>query len=247
MPRLLWCLNEEVDYYEWEIDGRTYNRYSTGQIYDHLRIQGAYVPWFQTVWNKGGVPRHCFLSRLFVLNRCPTRDRILGWGLSTSPGCLLCNQASETRDHLFFQMHLHLRVNGVLWIGAVGFNLSDHGAGSWNSIKLLTDLLASVLVLVLVWKKQQTSSNHLLLLPFLNPQDRQADQGQNPLPSCCQPYFRFYHDAAMAKLTSSIFNSPSIITGTSSVLRYFICSIWTFGLTMIPDSALLLGWAAELT
>lgn len=59
-------------------------------------------PWFNTVWNKGGIPRHSFLSWLFVLNRCPTKDRTIRWGHQTSPTCLLCNQSDESRDHLFF-------------------------------------------------------------------------------------------------------------------------------------------------
>ena len=38
-----------------------------------------------------------------MLNRCPTRDRIIGWGLiTTSPLCLLCNLEPESRNHLFF-------------------------------------------------------------------------------------------------------------------------------------------------
>lgn len=49
------------------------------------------------------MPRHSFLSWLFVLDRCPTRDRIIGWGLTTSPVCLLCNHSNESRNHLFFE------------------------------------------------------------------------------------------------------------------------------------------------
>ncbi|KAJ4881601.1 Reverse transcriptase zinc-binding domain protein [Raphanus sativus] len=37
-----------------------------------------------------------------VLNRCPTRDRILQWGLSTDGNCLLCNAAPESRDHIYY-------------------------------------------------------------------------------------------------------------------------------------------------
>lgn len=96
-------LNDEEDYYEWEIDGKVEKAYSIGTVYHNLREQGACVPWFLTIWNKGGIPRHSFLAWLFVLNRCPTRDRIRGWGLVTSPLCLLCNVAPESRDHLYFE------------------------------------------------------------------------------------------------------------------------------------------------
>lgn len=54
------------------------------------------------MWITGGIPKHSFLCWLFILNRCPTRDRLLSWGLQTAPTCLLCNSAAESRDHLFF-------------------------------------------------------------------------------------------------------------------------------------------------
>lgn len=95
-------LNDSEDFYEWEIDGRKSFKYSTRLVYEKLCDNGILVPWFYSVWNKGGIPRHSFLAWLFVLNRCPTKDRILSWGLQTSPNCLLCNQATESRDHLFF-------------------------------------------------------------------------------------------------------------------------------------------------
>ena len=39
---------------------------------------------------------------MFVLNRCPTRDRLLSWGLQTDPLCLLCNLLPESRNHIYF-------------------------------------------------------------------------------------------------------------------------------------------------
>ncbi|XP_013633247.1 PREDICTED: uncharacterized protein LOC106338931 [Brassica oleracea var. oleracea] len=51
-------LNDNEDYYEWEIDGKISSRYSAGTIYEKLCVEGVYVPWFAMVWNKGGIPRH---------------------------------------------------------------------------------------------------------------------------------------------------------------------------------------------
>ncbi|KAL1219704.1 hypothetical protein V5N11_032351 [Cardamine amara subsp. amara] len=73
-----------------------------GEVYNKLKGPGVDVPWGNIVWNKGGIPKHNFLTWLFVLNRCPTRDRFLGWGLPTASDCLLCNTMPESRDHLFF-------------------------------------------------------------------------------------------------------------------------------------------------
>ncbi|WZZ07224.1 hypothetical protein YC2023_093145 [Brassica napus] len=96
-------LNEEEDTYVWEIEGKHSSRYSIGQVYSHLMQHGPSVPWHQTVWNKGGIPRQSFLSWLLVLDRCPTRDRLISWGLATSTLCLLCNVQPESRNHLFFE------------------------------------------------------------------------------------------------------------------------------------------------
>ncbi|XP_018487855.1 uncharacterized protein LOC108858426 [Raphanus sativus] len=38
-----------------------------------------------------------------VLNRCPTKDRLLNWGLQTDALCVLCRAYDESKDHLFFQ------------------------------------------------------------------------------------------------------------------------------------------------
>ncbi|CAA7047417.1 unnamed protein product [Microthlaspi erraticum] len=95
-------LTDQEDYYEWEIDGTVSGKYSMGLVYQELRQEQEVVPWGKIVWNRGGIPKHNFLVWLFVMNRCPTRDRILGWGLQTDPHCLLCNSGMETRDHLLF-------------------------------------------------------------------------------------------------------------------------------------------------
>ncbi|KAF8085117.1 hypothetical protein N665_0680s0016 [Sinapis alba] len=97
-------INEAVaDEFIWNVNGIQSPSYSTKQVYNAIRDQGVQVPWEKMVWCKGGIPKHRFLTWLFVLNRCPTKDRILSWGLSTDPTCLFCQMAIESRDHLFFR------------------------------------------------------------------------------------------------------------------------------------------------
>lgn len=71
-------------------------------IYDLLRNREPEVEWSKEVWFTAGIPKHRFLTWLFVLNRCPTKDRMQSWGLDVDPTCVLCNGAPESRDHLFF-------------------------------------------------------------------------------------------------------------------------------------------------
>lgn len=103
-------LTNQEDYYEWEIEGHVSTKYGTGEVYRQLRDQRTGVPWVKAVWCAGGIPKHNFLTWLFTLNRCPTRDRILGWGLQTDPICLLCNMVPESRDHLLFDCAVSWRI-----------------------------------------------------------------------------------------------------------------------------------------
>lgn len=97
-------LVDEDDHYEWVLNDARTKRYSIGEVYRKLRNEEEEaVPWAKIVWINAGIPKHSFLTWLFVLNRCPTRDRLLSWGLQTDSACLLCNTGAESRDHLFFQ------------------------------------------------------------------------------------------------------------------------------------------------
>ena len=37
-----------------------------------------------------------------ILNRLPTKDRLISWGLTIDGDCKLCQIEPKTRDHLFF-------------------------------------------------------------------------------------------------------------------------------------------------
>lgn len=60
------------------------------------------MTWYKEVWFSRGIQKHRFLTWLMALNKSPTRDRLLKWGIITDGSCLLCNNAPESRSHLFF-------------------------------------------------------------------------------------------------------------------------------------------------
>ena len=95
-------LTENQDYYEWEINGQVSERFKTGELYAYLCAERAYVIWSKAVWFLGGIPRHNFHTWLLVLDRIPTRDRLISWGINVDANCLLCNSMPESRNHLFF-------------------------------------------------------------------------------------------------------------------------------------------------
>lgn len=88
---------------EWSPLGTPTQLYSTRTTYDILRGPSHEVPWHKEVWFGGGIPKHKFTTWLMVLNRCPTLDRMLQWGLQTDGMCLLCNSVPESRSHLLFE------------------------------------------------------------------------------------------------------------------------------------------------
>ncbi|XP_019089848.1 PREDICTED: uncharacterized protein LOC109128284 [Camelina sativa] len=95
-------LLQHPDSYCWWIDDHLKDSHTTGNICSALKEKLPTVPWHSIVWFSGGIPKHKFLTWLFVLNRCPTRDRMLNWGLQVDSYCLLCAAEPESRDHLFF-------------------------------------------------------------------------------------------------------------------------------------------------
>lgn len=95
-------INTNPDTYSWWIDDNHKDGNSISTIYSVVRVHEPIIPWSKVVWCSGGIRKHSFITWLMVLNRCPTRDRIIGWGLQTNPLCLLCGLKNETRDHLYF-------------------------------------------------------------------------------------------------------------------------------------------------
>ncbi|CAA7014913.1 unnamed protein product [Microthlaspi erraticum] len=141
-------LSDQEDTYEWEVDGVVLKKYCIGGIYHKLRREQQAVPWSRAVWQNSGIPKHNFLTWLFVLNRCLTRDRILAWGLQTDAKCLLCNSGTESRDHLYFDClfswgiwrHMAKRSNlrpARMWADSLAQMNSLSAGKHWNKLTLL--------------------------------------------------------------------------------------------------------------
>ncbi|KAL1222629.1 hypothetical protein V5N11_002455 [Cardamine amara subsp. amara] len=87
----------------WVIQGKTCNFFSSNAVWKAIRPFSPQVSWDPIVWHKVTIPKHAITTWLFVLNRNPTLDRLLAWGLDVEPLCLLCGSCPESRNHLFFE------------------------------------------------------------------------------------------------------------------------------------------------
>ncbi|KAG7588718.1 Reverse transcriptase zinc-binding domain [Arabidopsis suecica] len=92
------------DTYLWKPDHHApSNRFCTAKTWLALNPSPAIIPWTKSVWFKGSIPKHAFITWVVAWNRLHTRDRLRRWGLVVPAICILCNSQNESRDHLFFE------------------------------------------------------------------------------------------------------------------------------------------------
>lgn len=157
-------LADEPSELQWIINGRVQSSFSSSTIYLSFFDHAPTVPWFPLIWLKKGIPKHCSLTWLMQLNRSPTRDRLISWGLQTDPLCLLCNQAHESRDHLYFNCpfsssvwlrfadRLHMNCSSTNWTDVSHSLLSFAGS---NQHKYLSILSWQAIIYEIWWERNE--------------------------------------------------------------------------------------------
>lgn len=85
-------------------------RFSTKKAYGLLRNEGPKVAWFRIIHCNPASPSSRFICWLGVLDRLPLRSRLIQWQVVDSSCCPICEDATETVEHLFFQCVLSWRV-----------------------------------------------------------------------------------------------------------------------------------------
>lgn len=88
---------------KWIINGNTHKSFISRLVWEAIRPHLPVKAWAPLLWHKGLIPRHATTTWLFILDRNPTLDRLLSWGLDVDTICLLCGNADESRNHLFFE------------------------------------------------------------------------------------------------------------------------------------------------
>lgn len=108
--------------------------FSNRLIWDLLRQRGEVGSWKYEFWFKRHVPRFSFSAWLvhLNLNRLPTRDRLLSWGVPVAAGCLFCNKI-ENRDHLSFECQYSKTIwqQGIYYCCIQNISLTWHEAHEW--------------------------------------------------------------------------------------------------------------------
>lgn len=90
------------------------DNFSTKETWLMLRKAKPVCPWVKGVWFPQATPKFAFIFLLAMLDRLSTMDRIHRWNAGVDTTCVLCKQATETRDHLFFVCSYSTKYGSIL-------------------------------------------------------------------------------------------------------------------------------------
>ncbi|XP_070007758.1 uncharacterized protein LOC142165311 [Nicotiana tabacum] len=92
---------------------------SIKQIYHKLRGNFSKVSWRRVVCSNAGCPRWTFILTMTAHGKLYTKDRLRKWEIQIDQECVLCRQASETIQHLFFECSYAAELWGnlLVWQG----------------------------------------------------------------------------------------------------------------------------------
>ena len=76
-------------------------KYKAAEVWSVIRKRKEKVGWHKLVWFNLNMPKHAFIAWLAMLNRLPTKDRLMVWGMEMEGNCVFCGE-QETRSQLFF-------------------------------------------------------------------------------------------------------------------------------------------------
>lgn len=86
----------------WRRDSGFKNNFSTQETWRLIREPKMKLLWTRGVWFSQATPKFAFITWFATLNRLSTLDRVAKWSIGVDTTCVLCKNAEESRDHLFF-------------------------------------------------------------------------------------------------------------------------------------------------
>ncbi|XP_060211627.1 uncharacterized protein LOC132639164 [Lycium barbarum] len=88
---------------------------------------GDRVPWKCMMFGNAARNKAIFIMWLQLQERLLTKDRMLNWGIDVNADCVMCQNALESRDHLFvhceFTQHLWTKI--LNWMQRHSFNSNN--------------------------------------------------------------------------------------------------------------------------
>ncbi|XP_039029330.1 uncharacterized protein LOC120163460 [Hibiscus syriacus] len=98
-------------------------------IWEEIRIKHEKVPWHKPIWFPLHIPKFNIITWFAILDRLPTRERLIRMGITIVGSCTLCNDALETRNYLFADCAM----DATLWNGILNLSLLAKPHMSWDN------------------------------------------------------------------------------------------------------------------
>ena len=166
--------SSENDTYDWVVENKSCNGFSSSRTWSVLRPRANGVDWCSSIWFKGAIPRHAFNMWTANLDRLPTKTRLASWGMNIDTLCGLCSSQQECRDHLFLScdfaqfiwhqvsLRLHLpRIALTTWSNLLSWVRTKHS----RSPPTLRKLVAQSVVYHLWKQRNNLLHNQVYILP----------------------------------------------------------------------------------
>ncbi|XP_039004076.1 uncharacterized protein LOC120131037 [Hibiscus syriacus] len=159
-----------------------------GWIWDRIRDRGEKVDWHRLVWFPSHVPKFSLIAWMAILDRLPTKDRLVRFGVMAEPGCRLCMSGLESRNHLFWDcayssaisnsllLACGLQLHGSSWEDHLGWMINN-----WKCKSLLIHVLklAWTGFVYFTWEER----NHRIFRGL----SRSTDRMKGPIPESNRP------------------------------------------------------------
>lgn len=121
----------------WKRETGFKQEFSTQKTWKILRGNKPQCGWAKGVWFSQATPKYSFMVWLATLDRMATMDRVSRWSNRVDTVCVLCKNAPESKNHLFFECSFSSQVWEYLVKGILGSAYTN----DWNHIlRLINDL-----------------------------------------------------------------------------------------------------------
>lgn len=122
---------EDDDVALWRQDENKYSKkFSTRKTWLNIRSSQSEYAWSKGTWFTHSTPKYSFFIWVASKNRLQTMDRIKVWNNAVDDVCVLCQEAQETCQHLFFRC----RYSRKIWRELVGGVMVDAFTTDWFEI-----------------------------------------------------------------------------------------------------------------
>ncbi|XP_074313785.1 uncharacterized protein LOC141648976 [Silene latifolia] len=143
--------------------------YSIAKGYDVIKNKGDKIHWHCFVWNKHTVPKHSFLTWIYMHNALNTNAKLHRLGISEDDTCAICGNGPETSSHLFFECEYNSKV--ISLIGSlIGETIPSDASSDWrrglSGPRLRKDIINAIInaCLYAIWKQRNLSKHDLILI-----------------------------------------------------------------------------------